>query len=223
MSELAKIPTIQDLFLDKETAVKNDQLVTLLNQEPNAKWIKVHPFIKGWQYIPIDKIEYMLRKIFKKYKIEILREGTAFNGVYVVVRVWYLNPISNEMEYHDGLGAAQLQTKQGSSPADLGNINNGALSMAFPIAETYAIKDACDKFGKLFGSDLNRKDIMSYGFDTKLSVTETNESKERNRIVEHIKNSKSISQLEKCKSHVDPEIDFELFSAYIDKENEFKN
>jgi hypothetical protein len=59
----------------------------------------------------------------------------------------------------------QLQTKSGSSPADLQNINNGALSMAFPIAKTLAVKDACDHFGKLFGSDLNRKDTLAFTAD----------------------------------------------------------
>jgi hypothetical protein len=29
--------------------------------------------------------------------------------------------------------------------------------MALPMAKSYAIKDACDHFGKLFGRDLNRK------------------------------------------------------------------
>jgi hypothetical protein len=40
--------------------------------------------------------------------------------------------------------------------------------MAFPIAKTVAIKDACDHFGKLFGSDLNRKDDITYGIDLQL-------------------------------------------------------
>jgi hypothetical protein len=70
------------------------------------------------------------------------------------------------MKYHDGIGAMHLQVKSGSSPADLQNINNGALSMAFPIAKTLAIKDACDHFGKLFGADLNRKDTLPAQLDT---------------------------------------------------------
>jgi hypothetical protein len=61
-----------------------------------------------------------------------------------------------------------LQTAKGTSPADLNNINNGALSMAFPMAKTIAIKDACDSFGRIFGSDLNRKDIMNYDLDLTL-------------------------------------------------------
>ena len=40
--------------------------------------------------------------------------------------------------------------------------------MAFPMAKTIAIKDACDHFGKLFGSDLNRKDEINYSFDVTL-------------------------------------------------------
>jgi hypothetical protein len=144
---------------------KNDQLNLLLNQEPKKEWIKEHPFVKGHKYIPIDKVEFMLRKIFKKYSIEITNQGTSFNGVWVTVRVHYFHPTEATMMYHDGIGAVQLQTAKGTSPADLANINNGALSMAYPIAKTLAIKDACDHFGKLFGCDLNRKDTMAFKVD----------------------------------------------------------
>ena len=72
------------------------------------------------------------------------------------------------MEFHDGIGAMQIQTKKGASPADLSNINNGALSMAYPAAKTVAIKDACDHFGNLFGADLNRKDTINYSVDLTL-------------------------------------------------------
>jgi len=166
--EKTKLPTIQELYSDVSLAKSNDTLVALLNQQPPQGWVKTHPYIKNYSYLPIDKVEYLLKKIFKKYKIEILREGQSFNGVYVVVRVWYLDPITNEMDFHDGIGACQLQTKQGASPADLANINNGALQMAFPIAKTVAIKDACDHFGMLFGSDLNRKDTIQIVLDEKL-------------------------------------------------------
>lgn len=162
-NKLSKIPSVKELFADSyEDAYKNDQLNLLLNQEPKKEWIKQHPFIKNYLYIPIDKIELMLRKIFKKYSVEITGQGTAFNGVWVTVRVHYLSPITNEMMFHDGIGACQLQTKKDTSPADLGNINQGAISMAFPIAKTVAIKDACDHFGKLFGADLNRKDTVPF-------------------------------------------------------------
>jgi hypothetical protein len=69
----------------------------------------------------------------------------------------------------DGIGAAQLQTSKGTSPADLANINNGALSMAFPIAKTLAVKDAADTFGSIFGANLNRKDVQAYQSDSNIA------------------------------------------------------
>lgn len=163
------LPTLQELFSEVvEVAGKSEALNAILGANPPEKWIKVHPFIKNYTYLPIDKVEYLLRKIFKTYRIEVLREGTAFNGVYVVVRVHYMNPATGEMEFHDGIGAQQLQTKSGTSPADLLNINSGAISMAFPIAKSMAVKDACDHFGKIFGCDLNRKDTLQFQVDTEL-------------------------------------------------------
>lgn len=164
-----KLPTIQELFSDNiESAGRMEALNAILSTPPPAKWIKVHPFIKDHKYLPIDKVEYLLRRIFKEYDIEVLREGTAFNGVYVVVRVHYFDPATQKMKYHDGIGACQLQTAKGTSPADLANINNGALSMAFPIAKTLAVKDACDHFGELFGCNLNRKDTIPFQVDKDL-------------------------------------------------------
>lgn len=167
--ESRKLPTLQELFEENiELAGKSEGLNAILNVSPPDKWVKTHPFIQGYKYLPIDKVEYLLRKIFKSYRIEVLREGTAFNGVYVVVRVHYLNPATGQMDWHDGIGAAQLQTKKGTSPSDLININNGAISMAFPIAKTVAIKDACDHFGNIFGANLNRKDTIPFQADTEI-------------------------------------------------------
>ena len=165
---MSTLPKIKDLYSDIVTTQKNDAFVTLMNQQPKAEWVKVHPFIKGYKYLPIERIEFLLKTIFKSYRIEVLREGTSFNGVFVVVRVHYLHPLTGLWEFHDGIGASQLQTAKGTSPADLNNINNGALSMAFPMAKTIAIKDACDHFGNLFGADLNRKDIITYDIDLTL-------------------------------------------------------
>jgi len=162
------LPKIQDLYIDKVSTQKNDAYITLMNQEPNKVWVKEHPFIRGYKYLPIERIEFLLKTIFKRYRIEITGQGQSFNGVWVTVRVHYLHPLTGEWDFHDGIGASQLQTAKGTSPADLGNINNGALSMAFPMAKTIAIKDAADHFGKLFGADLNRKDLISYELDLTL-------------------------------------------------------
>lgn len=162
------LPKIQELYSDKIATQRNDAFVALMNQQPKENWIKLHPFIKGYKYLPIERVEYLLKTIFKRYRIEITGQGQSFNGVWVTVRVHYLHPLTGDWDFHDGIGASQLQTAKGTSPADLANINNGALSMAFPMAKTIAIKDACDHFGNLFGADLNRKDIITYDVDLTL-------------------------------------------------------
>jgi len=165
---MSNLPKIQDIYSDKVAVQKNDAFVTLMNQQPKKEWIKEHPFIRGYKYLPIERIEFLLKTIFKRYRIEITGQGQSFNGVWVTVRVHYLHPVTGEWDFHDGIGASQLQTAKGTSPADLNNINNGALSMAFPMAKTIAIKDASDHFGNLFGADLNRKDIIAYDLDLTL-------------------------------------------------------
>jgi hypothetical protein len=165
---MSNLPKIQDLYSNKVSIQKDDAFVTLMNQQPKQEWVKVHPFIKGYKYLPIERVEFLLKTIFKRYRIEITGQGQSFNGVWVTVRVHYLHPITGEWDFHDGIGASQLQTAKGTSPAELSNINNGALSMAFPNAKTIAIKDACDHFGNIFGADLNRKDTISYDLDLTL-------------------------------------------------------
>jgi hypothetical protein len=182
--ESRTLPTIAELTGDIELAYKNDQLNLLLNQPPPVKWVKEHPFIKNYKYLPIDKIELLLKKIFKEYRIEILGQGTAFNGVWVTVRVHYVSPVTNEWSYHDGIGAAQLQTAKGTSPADLININNGALQMAFPIAKTVAIKDATQMFGSLFGANLNRNDVAEFTQDKNLAEMFGKNNSEKLKITE---------------------------------------
>lgn len=159
---------LADLTLDVIQEWKLDRFNKLLNQPPKKSWVREHPYITGYMYIPIDKVEWLLRKLFKRSRIEITGQGTAFNGVWVTVRVHYFHPVLQEWDFHDGIGSIQLQTKGGSSPADLENINNGALSMAFPHAKTLAVKDATDHFGDLFGANLNRKDTMAYSQDSNL-------------------------------------------------------
>ena len=176
------LPILKDLVSDIESYEKSDKLNFLLNQPVPEKWISHHPFIKKtitnekgqkikvpYPYLPIDKVEHLLRKIFKRTRIEVTGQGQSFNGVYVTVRVHYMNPVYNEWDFHDGIGAIHLQVKSGSSPANLNDINNGALSMAYPLAKTLAIKDACDHFGDLFGANLNRDNTASYSMDKQKS------------------------------------------------------
>jgi hypothetical protein len=163
---------VHDLLNSDQIAefARLDSLKTFLNHNVPDTWIKEHPYIKGHKYLPIDKVEYLLDKIFKRHKIEVIKSGMLMNAVEVTVRVHYWNPIFNEWDFHDGVGAAELQTVKdsGSLKMDMSNVNRGAVPMALPIAKSFAIKDACDHIGRIFGRDLNRKDIVAFTLDKNL-------------------------------------------------------
>lgn len=180
--EKNKLPTIQELYNDVELTKKKDDLMVLLNQPPHEPWVKQHPFINGYKYLPIDKVEYLLKRIFKDYKIEVLKTGMLLNCVEVTVRVHYSHPITGDWLYHDGVGASEIQTEKGSGhlKVDMSNINRGAVIMALPNAKSIAIKDACDHLGKVFGSDIMRKDTLNYTTDVKLSDLNIEKIKQQN-------------------------------------------
>lgn len=157
-----QLPTLKDLHHDESVAFKNDQLNLLLNQPTPEKWIKDHPFAKSVKYIPIDKVEFLLTRIFQEWKVEIISYSALFNSVSCHIRLHYKNPISGEWSFHDGVGAVGVQTDAGKSAADLGAIKQDAVMKALPAAESYAIKDAAEKLGILFGKNLNRKDTIGF-------------------------------------------------------------
>lgn len=159
---MSKLPSLAELHHNADLAFKNDQLNTLLNQQPLGKWVKEHPFARNVKYIPIDKIEFMLTRIFQEWRVEVLSYNQLFNSVACHIRLHYLNPITGEWSYHDGLGAVGIQTDKGAAASDMNAIKQDAVMKALPAAKSYAIKDAAEHLGTLFGRDLNRKDTMPF-------------------------------------------------------------
>lgn len=165
------LPTLAELHQDVQAAFKNDQFKLLLNQPPAAAWLKKHPLATtkndqgqkvASEYLPIDKIEFMLDRIFQEWKIEVLSASVMFQSIAVTVRLHYKNPVTGEWSFHDGVGAKSVQTNQGASAADLSAIKDAAVQMALPSAKSYAIKDAAEHLGAIFGRDLNRRDVIMF-------------------------------------------------------------
>ena len=157
------LPTIAELYKDEDGSLaQSNVLNVLLNQDPSGKWIKIHPNVPGHKYIPIERVEWLMTRIFIKWKCEVKAIQHIANSVVVTVRVHYLDPVSGEWNYQDGIGASPLQTDKGAGAVDWTHIKNNAVMLAAPSAESYAFKDAVEKIGKLFGKDLNRKDEIGY-------------------------------------------------------------
>lgn len=162
MNEVSKrpLPAINDLYADVEQAAKNNDLNILLNQPPKAEWIKQNKFAGNTNYIPIEKVEYLLTAIYQNWKVEIRDTTVIANSIVVTVRLHVQNPINQEWDWQDGIGASPIQTEKGAAATDFTKVNTSAVQMAAPAAESYAIKDAAEKLGKVFGKDINRKDVI---------------------------------------------------------------
>jgi len=173
MSNIAvKIPSLTELVAESDDAIKENALMVILNQDPPKQWLETHPTVKvknkkgesvPLEFLPITRVEYLLSRIFTKWWVEVKDIKIIANSIVATVRVYVKNPITNEIEWNDGIGASPLQIKKDSGGAiDFQNMQTAAVQMAAPSAESYAIKDAAEKWGKLFGKDLGRKDVIDY-------------------------------------------------------------
>lgn len=151
--------------------VNENELTFLLNQNPPAKFIREHPTIKvknkEEQYVPLkfiprENVEYMLTRIYGSWKLEIRNVVLIANSPVVTVRLYVNNPITKQEEWQDGIGASPIQTDAGKGAVDFMAMKSAGVMMAAPAAETYAFKDAAEKFGKIFGKDLNVREQLDY-------------------------------------------------------------
>ena len=161
-TELTKVPTLQDLITETEDTIKQNALMVILNQQPPATWLAEHPMLRGYKYIPIERVEWLLSRIFGKWWVEIKETAILANSVVVTVRLWVVNPLTGEDQFQDGIGAAPVQTDKGAGASDWNAVKSDGVQKAAPSAESYAIKDAAEKFGKIFGKDVSRKMNLDY-------------------------------------------------------------
>jgi hypothetical protein len=155
--------TIEELYSNDSipTVHRSSHLLTLVNQNPKDTWIRQHPMTKG-DYIPIERVEWLLTQVFIDWKVEVKTVQVIANSVVVTVRLYYYNQIKKEWYWQDGIGASPIQTDKGAGAMDWNAVKSDSVMKAAPAAESYAVKDAAEKIGKLFGRDLNRKETFNY-------------------------------------------------------------
>lgn len=174
-----KVPTLAEIYAagqDMPALQKDSVIQVLLNQPPDPKWLKEHPMAKKevindqgqktrvpLKYIPIERVEWLLTNIFIKWKVEIKWSKLVANSIEVAIRLHYYDHVLKEWMWQDGIGAQPLQTDQGCGAVDFNHIKSNAVQIAAPAAESYAVKDAAEKIGKIFGKDMNRAETnISY-------------------------------------------------------------
>ena len=179
---MTKTKQLSALIESKDELIEfamRDEFLEFINQAPPKQWIKEHPFAKGINYIPIDKVELMLDKIFQTWTVEILDTGQLLNAIYVNVRLHYIHPITKNKMFQDGTGAVAIQVDKGKNASDLGAIKSNAIMLALPAAKSFAIKDAAEHIGSIFGRNLNRKDTVAFTPSYKDMEDKKNKLKEK--------------------------------------------
>ena len=175
-----------------------------MNAEPRKEWIKDHPYVKGLKYLPIERVEYLLTMIFSKWRVEVKDVKILANSIVTTVRVYVQDPITSEWDYQDGIGAMPIQVQKGSGATEFDKMNSTAIQIGTPASESFAIKDACEKFGRIFGKDLNRKDNINY--DRLYSMIGMSETMNNPSLTEEIRleveNCDTLEELKKVENEI---------------------
>lgn len=209
-----KTPTIHQIYSENQIQKqKADDFKLLVNHQPKKEWIKQHPFAKNVQYLPIDKIEYLLDSLFIQWRVEIKSIVQLFNSVSVEVRLHVQLP-SGDWTYHDGCGAVGIQTDSGASASDLSKIKQDAVMKALPAAKSYAIKDASEHFGNLFGRNLNRKDTLAFA---SIIDKKSKEDIELERLNQLLDACKTIAEVERLQESSGAYYDLAIFETKINQ------
>lgn len=155
------IPTLEELVANDEMNLEQNKLMVLLNQPPKEAWLKKHP-MHNTPYLPIERVEWLLSAVFTNWHVEVRSTQVIVNSAVVCVRLYVTSPLDAKEMWQDGLGACPIQMNKDALPNDMSQLKTNGVQLAVPAAESYAIKDAAEKFGKLFGKDVSRKNNLSY-------------------------------------------------------------
>jgi hypothetical protein len=199
------LPSISELYGDQNLEIvrKKNDLNVLLNQKPKKEWLMKHPFAtkdgfdeKGKKvkvpidYLSIQRVEWLLTTVFMNWSVEVKKVQLIANSIAVTIRLHYQDPITKDWHGQDGVGAAPLQTDKDAGAADWNAIKSNAVMIGLPAAKTFAVKDAAEQIGKLFGKDMNRFDDIAYS-----NLVEQFGSKEQDEILAKIKTFESLDKL----------------------------
>lgn len=198
-TETRKVPLIADIYDDKALVLKQNELNIILNSDPHPSWVKEHPMVSWLKYLPIERVEYLLTCIFARWESHIKEVKLIANSIVVTVELRCQNPLdSTDWIIQHWVGAMPIQTEKWAWAINFDKMRSNAIQIWAPAAESYAIKDAAEKLWKIFGKDLNRKDVMSY-IDR---IQTTSELMEKQQIVEEIEGASTLEELSTIWIHI---------------------
>lgn len=116
----------------------------IFNQEPPKEWLKEINYLDGKKglHLPIDKVEEILDNISDNWSVEIKDTTVINHSVTVTVSVIML---IGERRFRQDGGATEIAT------------NTNPIQTLYPKAISMAVKNACKRWGRIFGRDVERQ------------------------------------------------------------------
>lgn len=167
----------EDKIKRKEERYYEEKMLEILNLEPpeefiremkigsekkDGKWVD-----KKSKYIPIDKVYFLLYRTFGlRWNHTITHILLIANSPVVSCRLDCKVPNTSIWFTRSGTGAKPLSQDAGTtkeSPViSLLGLQNSAVQLQAPTADSQALKFAASRLGKLFGMHLDRTDYIDY-------------------------------------------------------------
>lgn len=160
---------------DKTEAQFVKEFLSLVNNPFPAKWLKKVKVGGGRQidYAPIDKIEFLLTRVFGPFWLrEIRDEKQVLNSMISRIRLHYKIPGTAIWLYQDGAGGSAIQVDANEEPgntnsrkikpSEINFLKSTGIQQAYPASVSFALSNAAEKIGELFGRGLNKDDAIKY-------------------------------------------------------------
>lgn len=128
--------------------------MAVLNQNPDPRQVKKNAFANNSDYLPIQYLESLMDEIFNGLW-NLKHKGTQFAGNTVTcdVEIEAFFPTEGVWITRAGSGSAMVQID-----AQTGMFKQKSIEKAYGSALSMSFKNACKRFGNLFGRNLNRED-----------------------------------------------------------------
>ena len=154
-SDLAKVDRFP--FIEKFRKAFED-FQRILNKQPSKKNIKKNKLANDSDYIPISILEKQLDEVYGGlWKYRVTQIFQLLNSIVVVLELEVYHP-SGVWIMRGCIGAVPIQLKKDENDITPNTINKMAVQMNAPSAKSFALSNAIQSLGEVFGRNINRKE-----------------------------------------------------------------
>lgn len=180
--------------LNRNSALEN--LQKFLNEPADEKQVKK---LNGVNYLPIGYVESKLDSIYSGlWSIENIHTTIMLNSILVELELKVYNFIIGQWITRAGVGAVPVQLQKDKKVITPEDIQTFAIQKGAPAAKAFALKNAAQSLGVIFGRNINRTGDYEY---LPLSEAVAEYEEQNSAITDIFNNIESITDLATLKNY----------------------